>query len=69
MSNPFPRGCKVRCQRDKPTNTGWAQFDGKVGTVRVPDNLGEVGVIFGELTNHGSPTIWFLPSALVRVTA
>jgi hypothetical protein len=65
--NEFPKGCKVRCERDAPAKGSWAQFDGKVGTVRIPDNDGEVGVVFGSPKTNNQSTFWFLPSELVRV--
>lgn len=63
----FKRGQKVRCEREAPSRGTWPQFAGKVGFVRVPDNLGEVGVVFGSLDSHSEPTTWFLPSELVPV--
>lgn len=64
--NQFPKGSKVRCERDAPAKGCWSQFAGKTGTVTVPDNLGEVGVVFGDPKNH-TAALWFLPSELVRV--
>jgi hypothetical protein len=45
----------------------WKPFQGRIGTVRVPDNLGEVGVIFGSPKSNNEATTWFLPGQLMRV--
>lgn len=70
-------GQKVEVQRDErryPSRGTWPAYRGKIGTVVIADNLGEVGIVFGATRRrpdgslHGddSPS-WFAAHELAVV--
>lgn len=64
----FAVGDLVRCEREAPAKGTWKNYVGRVGTVVVADNYGEVGVSFDRedpIGNRRSADSWFLPSELV----